>query len=190
MESSPLDLGMGFKLDLELFAVQAVKLLLAYALCFPMAWDREQRNRSLGLRTFPLVAVASCAFVLAGHSVGGLAGDPQAMSRVMQGIITGIGFLGGGAIVKQGVTVRGTATAAAVWLTAALGVAVADGELGVAVLLGAIGFATLRWLSPLKRAAVDASSEDSSPELEAVAADDGEDDAAGSPSSTRPTRRR
>jgi putative Mg2+ transporter-C (MgtC) family protein len=178
METASLTAGMGFSLDLERFAVQAVKLLLAYAFCFPMAWDREQRNRSLGLRTFPLIAVASCAFVLVGHSEGGLAGEPQAMSRVMQGIIAGVGFLGGGAIVKQGMTVHGAATAAAVWLTAALGVAVADGEVGVAAALGAIGFATLRWLGPLKRAAVSSSpSEASSSKLEAAEADDGEDDA-------------
>lgn len=166
--------GLGFQLDLDRFAVQGVKLLLAWAFCFPMAWDREQRNRSLGLRTFPLVAVASCAFMLVGQSEGGLAGEPQAMSRVLQGIIAGVGFLGGGAIVKQGMTVHGAATAAAVWLTAALGVAVADGELGVAAALGAIGFATLRWLGPLKRAAVSASAESSSSRLEAI--DDDEDD--------------
>ena len=137
--------------DLERQAVQLGKLLLAYGLCFPMAWDREQADRSLGVRTFPLVAVASCAFVLVAQS--GFGAEAQALSRVMQGIIAGVGFLGGGAIVKQGLTVRGAATAAAVWLTAALGVAVAEGELAVAVGLGFIGFATLRWLRPLKRAA-------------------------------------
>jgi putative Mg2+ transporter-C (MgtC) family protein len=147
-------MDLGFAVDLDRFAVQLVRLLVAYGLSLPMAWDREQSNRSLGLRTFPLVAVASCAFVLVGQSETGLSGEPQAMSRVLQGIIAGVGFLGGGAIVKQGMTVRGAATAAAVWLTAALGVAVADGELAIAAGLGFIGFATLRWLGPLKRAAV------------------------------------
>ncbi len=137
--------------DLERQAVQLGKMLLAYALVFPMAWDREQADRSLGMRTFPLVAVASCAFVLVAQS--GLHSDAQALSRVLQGIIAGVGFLGGGAIVKQGMTVRGAATAAAVWATAALGVAVAEGEYAIAIGLGLIGFATLRWLRPLKRAA-------------------------------------
>ncbi len=127
-------------------AVQLGKMFLAFALCFPMAWDRERRHMALGIRTFPLVAVASCAFVLVAES--GLSGDPQAMSRVIQGIVAGVGFLGGGAIVKQGTTVRGTTTAAAVWATAALGVAVAEGELGIAAGLGFIGFATLRWVRP------------------------------------------
>ncbi|HKE13482.1 MAG TPA: MgtC/SapB family protein [Kofleriaceae bacterium] len=137
--------------DLQELAVQLGKLFLAFALCFPMAWDRERSERSLGVRTIPLVAVASCAFVLVAKTES--AGDPQAMSRVVQGIIAGVGFLGGGAIVKQGVSVRGAATAATVWTTAALGVAVGQGQLGIAVALGLMGFATLRWLKPLKRAA-------------------------------------
>jgi putative Mg2+ transporter-C (MgtC) family protein len=137
--------------DLEQLAVQMGKLVLAFGLCFPMAWDREKSERSLGVRTIPLVAVASCAFVLVAQR--GTAGDPQALSRVVQGIIAGVGFLGGGAIVKQGASVRGTATAATVWTTAALGVAVGEGQFGIAVALCLLGFATLRWLKPLKRAA-------------------------------------
>jgi putative Mg2+ transporter-C (MgtC) family protein len=137
--------------EVERLAIQLGKLLLALGLCFPMAWDREQSARSLGVRTFPLVAVGSCAFVLISQS--GLENDEQALSRVLQGIIAGIGFLGGGAIVKQGMTVHGAATAAAVWATAALGVAVAVGEFGIAVALGLLGFGTLRWLKPLKRKA-------------------------------------
>jgi putative Mg2+ transporter-C (MgtC) family protein len=137
--------------EVERLAIQLGKMLLAFGLCFPMAWDREHSARSLGVRTFPLVAVGSCAFVLISQS--GLENDEQALSRVLQGIIAGIGFLGGGAIVKQGMTVKGAATAAAVWATAALGVAVAIGEFGVAVALGLLGYGTLRWLKPLKRKA-------------------------------------
>jgi putative Mg2+ transporter-C (MgtC) family protein len=144
------DLG-GLGPEVERLAIQLGKLLLAFGLCFPMAWDREHSARSLGVRTFPLVAVGSCAFVLISQS--GLDNDEQALSRVLQGIIAGIGFLGGGAIVKQGLTVKGAATAAAVWATAALGVAVAVGEFGIAVALGLLGFGTLRWLKPLKRRA-------------------------------------
>ena len=156
--------------DLELLAVQLGKLLLAFGLAFPMAWDREQSESSLGVRSFPLVAVGCCAFALVGKV--GLDGHPDAMSRVMQGIIAGVGFLGGGAIVKQGATVRGAATAAAVWVTAALGVAVAAGAYGIAIALGFIGFATLRWLRPLKQAAVESSDEDQR--------EDGGEDARGS----------
>jgi putative Mg2+ transporter-C (MgtC) family protein len=182
--------AVGLNLELDRLAVQLTRLMLAYAFSFPMAWDREQSNRSLGLRTFPLVAVASCAFVLVGQSEGGLAGEPQAMSRILQGIIAGVGFLGGGAIVKQGMTVRGAATAAAIWLTAALGVAVADGEIGVAAALGFIGFATLRWLGPLKRAAVNRAdnSDDDTDETDGIDPDDL--DGGSEPGKRPPARRR
>jgi putative Mg2+ transporter-C (MgtC) family protein len=148
--------------DLELLAVQLGKLLLAFGLSLPMAWDREQSESSLGVRTFPLVAVGCCAFALVGKV--GLDSQPDAMSRVMQGIIAGVGFLGGGAIVKQGVTVRGAATAAAVWNTAALGVAVAAGTYGIAIALALIGFATLRWLGPLKQAAAQRAADEQGPD--------------------------
>lgn len=139
--------------DVETLVVQMGKMLLAFALCLPMAWDRERSDRSLGLRTFPLVAVASCAFVLVGQ--GDVRGDPGSLSRVIQGVVAGVGFLGGGAIVKHGVNVHGAATAAAVWATAALGVAAAEGELGIAVAIGILGYATLRWMRPFKEVAND-----------------------------------
>ncbi len=176
--------------DLERQAIQLGKMLVAYALVFPMAWDREQADRSLGMRTFPLVAVASCAFVLVAQS--GLESDSQALSRVLQGIIAGVGFLGGGAIVKQGMTVRGAATAAAVWATAALGVAVAEGEYAIAAGLGLIGFATLRWLRPLKRAARKDSSGAKNLEDNAEDDDEAQDDegAAEADEPSRPARPR
>jgi putative Mg2+ transporter-C (MgtC) family protein len=176
--------------DLERQAIQLGKMLVAYALVFPMAWDREQADRSLGMRTFPLVAVASCAFVMVAQS--GLDSDAQALSRVLQGIIAGVGFLGGGAIVKQGMTVRGAATAAAVWATAALGVAVAEGEYAIAAGLGLIGFATLRWLRPLKRAARKDSTSTQSLEENAEVDDESEDEegAAEADEPSRPARPR
>jgi len=176
--------------DLERQAVQLGKLLLAYGLVFPMAWDREQADRSLGMRTFPLIAVASCAFVLVAQS--GFDAEAQALSRVMQGIIAGVGFLGGGAIDTPGLPVRGAATAAAVWLTSALGVAVAEGELAVAVGLGFIGFATLRWLRPLKRAARKDSVVilEQQPDDEGAEDEDLEDDASGDDDEAEPRPRR
>ena len=122
----------------------------ALLLALPMAWDRESRDQSLGLRTFPLISVAACAFMLVAEATFE---DEQAVSRVMEGVIAGVGFLGGGAIVKQGPNVRGAATAAAVWATAALGLSVGRGEYGIAIALSIIGFATLRWLHPLRRLA-------------------------------------
>jgi putative Mg2+ transporter-C (MgtC) family protein len=131
-------------------AGQLGAMLAALLLALPMAWDRESRDQSLGLRTFPLISVAACAFMLVADAT---LEDEHAVSRVMEGVIAGVGFLGGGAIVKQGPNVRGAATAAAVWTTAALGLSVGRGEYGIAIALALIGFATLRWLQPLRRLA-------------------------------------
>jgi putative Mg2+ transporter-C (MgtC) family protein len=123
-------------------------LATAFVLALPIAWDRERSSRSLGLRTFPLVAMASAGFVMVGQSIL-LAGDP-AQARILQGVITGIGFLGGGAIVQKGLNVRGTATAASIWSTAAVGASVACGQFGIAIALSLANFLTLRWVTPFK----------------------------------------
>jgi putative Mg2+ transporter-C (MgtC) family protein len=124
-------------------------LAVAFLLALPVGWDREQEERTLGLRTFPIVAISSCGFILVGQSIA--EGAPEAQARVLEGAITGIGFLGGGAIVKQGTLVKGTATAAALWATAAIGAAVAHERFEIAVTLSAVVLASLRWLRSLKR---------------------------------------
>ena len=75
-----------------------VHLGIAYILALPMAYDRERSHHGAGLRTFPLVAVASCGYAVIAMSV--LEGA-EAQSKMLQGIITGIGFIGGGAILKN-----------------------------------------------------------------------------------------
>lgn len=123
-------------------------LLLAYALALPVAWDREVRVRSAGLRTFPLVAVASCGYVVIARSVA--QDDPSAVGRALEGLITGIGFLGAGAILKHDDNVRGTATAASVWLTAAIGAAVGLSLPWLAAGMSVLTFLTLRWVTAIK----------------------------------------
>ena len=95
------------------------------------------------------MAVASCGYVLLAKSVLGGGGDSQA--RIIQGLITGIGFIGGGAILKEGTTVHGTATAASIWNTGAIGAAAAYGRYEIAVVLSLMNFLTLYLLKPLKR---------------------------------------
>lgn len=124
------------------------KLALSFVLAFPIAWERERDARSAGLRTFPLVAVASCGYMLTG--VSALIGD-DAQSRVFYGIITGIGFIGGGAILKHGGSVRGTATAAGIWVTGAMGCAVAWGEYEIALALSFVASLTFWVVSRFKR---------------------------------------
>jgi putative Mg2+ transporter-C (MgtC) family protein len=124
-------------------------LALAYALAFPIGWDRERNERSAGIRTFPLVALASCGFIQGTETF--LADSPEAKARIVEGIITGIGFIGGGAIIKQGGAVQGTATAAGLWATGAIGVGVGLGSYDVALVIAIIAILTFRGLSPLKQ---------------------------------------
>jgi putative Mg2+ transporter-C (MgtC) family protein len=123
-------------------------LIVAYLLAFPLGWNREKEERSAGLRTFPLVAVAACGFVQATETL--MAQDPGAMARVLEGIIAGMGFIGGGAILRQKDSVKGTATAASLWATGAIGTAVGLGSYDVALVLSLITLLTLWVLSPLK----------------------------------------
>jgi putative Mg2+ transporter-C (MgtC) family protein len=125
-----------------------LQLAVAFVLALPIAWDREQKERSAGLRTFTLVAISSCGFLIAARSSIGPSADAE--SRVWQGLLTGIGFIGSGAILKTEGSVRGTATAASLWNTAAVGAAVAYSNYDIAIALSVANFVVLRWLAPFK----------------------------------------
>ena len=125
-----------------------IDLGLAYCLALPIGWERERSDRSAGIRTFPLVAIASCAFI--SGSEGVLHNHAEGLARIVEGVITGMGFIGGGAILKIGDTVRGTATAASLWATGAIGVCCAMETYDVAVILSIVTFVTLRLLRQLK----------------------------------------
>jgi putative Mg2+ transporter-C (MgtC) family protein len=124
-------------------------LAAAYVLALPIGWDRERAERSAGLRTFPLVAISSCGFIQASEKL--LGGDPEATARIIEGIIAGMGFIGGGAILKLKTSVHGTATAASLWATGAVGTAAGLGAYDVAALMSITVFFTLRALKPLKQ---------------------------------------
>lgn len=115
---------------------------LAFVLALPVAWNRERTARTAGLRTFPLVSVAACGYMLVGMQV---LQSTDAESRVMYGIIAGMGFIGGGAILKGKGSVTGTATAASLWNTGAIGIAVAYSRYEIALVLSCLSFATLQF---------------------------------------------
>ena len=131
-----------------------VTLLVAYVLALPIGWDREKNERSAGLRTFPLVAIASCGFIQAAESI--VHGNPEATARIVEGLITGMGFIGGGAILVVKNSVRGTATAASLWATGAIGTAVGLGAYDTAVVLSLVTFLTLGAMSQFKPVEEDA----------------------------------
>ena len=135
--------------DWSLFLTHLLRVLIAGALALPIAWQREFTTGTMGLRTFPLVAVASCGFVLLALEVVGESAEAQA--RVIQGLMTGIGFIGGGAILKESGEVRGTATAAGVWSTGVIGAAVGYSEYEVAMVVSLMTLAILLILTPIER---------------------------------------
>jgi putative Mg2+ transporter-C (MgtC) family protein len=120
-------------------ASEFVHLAIAFLLTAVIGWNREQEGHYIGIRAFPIVGTASCAYLMVSFS-------PQAL----QGLMTGIGFVGGGAIVKDGITTRGTATAASVWCAGAIGAAVATDHWTIAVMVTALNLLALRGLAPLK----------------------------------------
>lgn len=124
------------------------ELTIAFTMAMLIGWDREKQTRNFGLRTFPLVAVASCGYMLVGKSIIG--DNPEALSRLLYGLMTGIGFIGGGAILKGNGEVQGTATAASIWNTGAIGAAVAFQRYEIALVLTTLNFFILRFLQPIK----------------------------------------
>ncbi len=135
-------------LDFQLILDAALRIALAYVLALPIGWDREREGYS-GVRTFPLVAMASCGYVLLGNVFAAPA-TVDAQARIIQGLMTGIGFIGAGAILKGPGSVHGTATAASIWNTGVIGAAVAMGRFEIAVVLSILNLLTLRLLPKLK----------------------------------------
>ncbi len=133
----------------SLLGDHSLSMGLAYLLSLPLAWNRETKTRSAGLTTFPLVSIAACGFMLIAIHVFN---DASSQARVVQGIITGIGFIGGGAILKSDEGVSGTATATSIWVTGAIGIAVAWERYEIAILLSLLTFLTLQFGDRAKKA--------------------------------------
>lgn len=123
-----------------------IQISIAYILTAIIGWNREREEHIAGIRTFPIVGMASCGFLLIVAS----SPDIATPSRLMQGLITGIGFIGAGAVLKEGSTIKGTATAASVWNAGVIGVAVAKERYDIAIILSLLNLFTLRVLLPLK----------------------------------------
>jgi putative Mg2+ transporter-C (MgtC) family protein len=133
--------------NFDQLVVGVAQLALAFVLPMLTAYDREASSRSAGLRTFPLVSMAACAFTLLAVTMFEQGGG---QARIVQGIITGIGFIGGGAILKNSSDVSGLSTAAAIWSTGAVGVAVGMQRLEIAVALSVMTYIVFKLLGPVK----------------------------------------
>jgi putative Mg2+ transporter-C (MgtC) family protein len=111
--------------------------IAAYLLALPLAFERNARAETdIGLRTVPLVSVGACGYMLISRFLfeAGIY-DEDGLSRTLRAVMTGIGFIGGGAIVKHSHDVQGLATGASVWTAGAIGASVAFGQYIIAVVL-------------------------------------------------------
>ncbi len=127
-------------LEVEQATRVTLRMTVALLLGAAIGWDRERRDAEAGLRTHMLVALGAAVFVLVPAESG--MGNEE-LSRIIQGLVSGIGFLGAGAVLKQSSEgrIHGLTTAASIWATAAVGMAAGLGREGSAVL--ATGFALL-----------------------------------------------
>lgn len=119
-----------------------LRLLAALAVGTLIGYEREKMGKAAGLRTHMLVSMGTALFVIAAIEAGM---DQDAVSRIIQGIVTGVGFLGAGVIMKntESGQIRGLTTAAGVWMTAAASVAIGLGEIGLGLLAGGLAWVVL-----------------------------------------------
>ena len=133
---------------MNLFGALLLGLLVGY--------ERTYRGRAAGMRTYGLVCMASAALtVVAGYPGFWYGGSSAAVSgadptRIIQGIVTGIGFLGAGVIMKEGFTISGLTTAASIWSSSAIGVMVGMGFYAAAILLALLSAACMMWVTKIE----------------------------------------
>lgn len=132
----------------------AIRLTVAVAIGGLLGWDRERWNKPAGIRTHMLVSLGSATFTLLGfevgehYSTGGF--DP---TRVLQGVVGGVGFLGAGAILQNGGQVSGITTAAGIWVAGALGAAAGVGAYVLALIATVLAFVILAAAGKLEKLA-------------------------------------
>jgi putative Mg2+ transporter-C (MgtC) family protein len=117
------------------------RLALAAACGALVGGQRERRDKAAGLRTHMLLAVGACLFTLVAIRV-----HPDDITRLIQGIVTGAGFLAGGVIFREGASVRGLTTAVGLWVMGAVGLAIGVGEYFLGILATAVTFVVLSFL--------------------------------------------
>jgi len=124
------------------------RLLLAAVLGGVLGVEREVRQKAAGLRTNMLIAIGSALFTLMSYELADAAGaDP---GRIAAQIVTGIGFLGAGAIIRRDGDIHGLTTAATIWVNAAVGVAAGGGEFHLALIATGVTLIVLLMLQPLE----------------------------------------
>jgi putative Mg2+ transporter-C (MgtC) family protein len=125
----------------------SLRLLVAAAFGAAIGLEREYRRKPAGLRTNILIALGSALFTLVSIELAAVSGTPD---RIAAQVVTGIGFLGGGAILRSGKSVQGMTTAATVWVNAAIGMAAGAGAFAMAAVAAALTLVVLLVIPPIE----------------------------------------
>ena len=133
-------------MDIMLYFEEAAQVSIAFVIGAVLGLEREFRSKPAGFRTMILICVGSCLYTILSKETGGASPD-----RIASNIVTGIGFIGAGVIFKEGMTVNGLTTAALIWITAALGMAIGYHNYPLAIVVSVIVVIALFVLEPVQR---------------------------------------
>lgn len=133
-------------MDLSIYFEEAAQVSVAFIIGAVIGLEREFRSKPAGFRTMILICVGSCLYTIISKETGADNAD-----RIASNIVTGIGFIGAGVIFKEGITVNGLTTAALIWVTAALGMAIGYHNYPLAILVSGMVVITLFVLEPVHR---------------------------------------
>jgi putative Mg2+ transporter-C (MgtC) family protein len=133
-------------MNISIYFEEAAQVSVAFVIGAIIGLEREFRSKPAGFRTMILICVGSCLYTILSKEIGGTSPD-----RIASNIVTGIGFIGAGVIFKEGITVNGLTTAALIWVTAALGMAIGYHNYPLAILVSAMVVIALFVLEPVQR---------------------------------------
>jgi len=133
-------------MDVSIYFEEAAQVLVAFIIGAIIGLEREFRSKPAGFRTMILICVGSCLFTILSKEAAIGSTD-----RIASNIVTGIGFIGAGVIFKEGISVNGLTTAALIWITAAIGMAIGYHNYPLTVLVSAIVVIVLFILEPVQR---------------------------------------
>ncbi len=133
-------------MDITLYFEEAAQVSIAFVIGAIIGLEREFRSKPAGFRTMILICVGACLYTILSKESGGGNTD-----RIASNIVTGIGFIGAGVIFKEGITVNGLTTAALIWITAALGMAIGYHNYPLAIVVSIMVVIALFVLEPVQR---------------------------------------
>jgi putative Mg2+ transporter-C (MgtC) family protein len=133
-------------MDISVYFEEAAQVSVAFIIGAVIGLEREFRSKPAGFRTMILICVGSCLYTILSKESNTVSPD-----RIASNIVTGIGFIGAGVIFKEGISVNGLTTAALIWITAALGMAVGYHNYPIAIVVAAMVVIALFVLEPVQR---------------------------------------